>query len=81
MATQEHTSSANLKEDVIKNAKELLKDAELWTLVRADKEGFVHVHTDNQVNFLALMLCVFKDNPELKNDLDMMLKFEAQKEG
>jgi hypothetical protein len=26
------------------------------------------------------MLCVFKDRPELKDDLDMMLKLEAQRE-
>ena len=81
MKENNNTISINPKEDVIKNAKDLLEKAELWTLVRTDEKGFVHVHADNQVNFLALMLCVFKEQPELKEDLDMMLMMEAQREG
>ena len=81
MATENQISSSNPKKEVMENAKELLENAELWALVRTDKEGFVHVHADNEVTFLSLLLCVFKDRPELKDDLDMMLKFETQKTG
>ena len=80
MATGRNTISKNPKEDVIKNVNQLLEPAELWALVRTDEKGFIHVHADNQVNFLALMLCVFKEHPEMKEDLDMMLKMEAQRE-
>jgi len=79
MATGNQISSSKPKKEVIENVNELLENAELWTLVRTDKEGFVHVHADSEINFLSLLLCVFKDRPELKDDLDMMLKFEAQK--
>ena len=76
MQGKNDTISINPKADVIKNAKDLLEKAELWTLVRTDEKGFVHIHADDQVNFLALMICVFKEQPELKKDLDMMLKME-----
>jgi len=81
MATGNQTALKNPKKEVMENATELLENAELWTLIRTDKEGFIHVHADNEVTFLSLMLCVFKDRPDLKDDLDMMLKLEAQKIG
>lgn len=78
MATGNQTAPSNPKKEVMENASKLLENAELWTLVRTDKEGFIHVHADNEVTFLSLMLCVFKDRPDLKDDLDMMLKLEAK---
>jgi hypothetical protein len=80
MATGNQISSSNPKKEAMENAKRLLEKAERWTLVPTDKDGFIHVHADNEVPFLSLMLCVFKDRPELKDDLDMMLKLEAQRE-
>jgi hypothetical protein len=79
MATGNQTALSDPKKEVMENASKLLENAELWALVRTDKEGFIHVHADNEVTFLSLMLCVFKDRPELKEDLDMMLKLEEQK--
>ena len=81
MSTGNQTAQLTEKENVIQNSKELLEHAEMWTLVRTNKDGSIHLHAESEVNFLALMLCVFKDRPDLKEDLDMMLKFEAQKQG
>jgi hypothetical protein len=78
MATGNQTAPSNPKKEVMENASKLLENAELWALARTDKEGFIHVHADNEVTFLSLMLCVFKDRPDLKDDLDMMLKLEAE---
>ncbi|BDS10948.1 hypothetical protein [Aureispira anguillae] len=64
------------KANVAKDIHHLLNGAELWALLRTDKNGFVHVHTDSETDFMALVLCIFKDRPDLKDDLDMMLKFE-----
>lgn len=78
MSTSNKNAQLTEKQKVIQDSKALLEEAELWTLVRTDKDGSIHVHADSQVNFLALMLCVFKEEPDLKEDLDMMLKLEAQ---
>lgn len=74
--SQENTN----KNNVIQDIQNILGKADLWAVLRTDEQGYLHVHTDNETSFLALALCVFKDRPDLKEDLDMMLLFEAQKE-
>jgi uncharacterized protein YutE (UPF0331/DUF86 family) len=66
------------KDKVIRNSKELLEHAELWTLVRTDENGFVHVHADSEVDLLGMLVSMFQGRPDLKEDLDTMLKMEGQ---
>ena len=79
MADNKQHSPFSAKDYVMQHSKQLLKEAPLWALIRTDKNGAIHIHTESKAQFLALMFGVFKEEPELKEDLDMMFKFEAQR--
>jgi len=77
MASGNQKPELSAKDHVIQNSKKLLDQAQLWALIRVDEKGAIHIHAESKTQFLALMLGVFTEEPELKEDLDMMLKFEA----